>query len=173
MNRIISSITIITSTIVQVISSMQHVKMYNFWSLKYDIQSMKVNLNALDFIWPYLTLIWPHLTLRSLKIVIKPKNFSCDLSNDKNPLDELFNVLNPTFKIGKPRYVERDLPDSFFNPKPRTFNPKREEAIRKEQIRHFQSLRRTRNPSSDKDKTKIEKVSLVKNDHKWPFEWPF
>ena len=62
MNRIISSITIITSTIVQVISSMQHVKMYNFWSLKYDIQSMKVNLNALDFIWPYLTLIWPHLT---------------------------------------------------------------------------------------------------------------
>lgn len=91
-------------------------------------------------------------SLRALKI-------SCDLSNDKNPLDELFNVLNPTFKIGKPRYVERDLPDSFFNPKPRTFNPKREEAIRKEQIRHFQSLRRTRNPSSDKDKTKIEKTT--------------
>jgi len=164
MNRIISSITIITSTIVQVISSMQHVKMYNFWSLKYDIQSMKVNLNALDF-------IWPHSTLRSLNIMIKPKNFSCDLSNDKNPLDELFNVLNPTFKIGKPRYVERDLPDSFFNPKPRTFNPKREEAIRKEQIRHFQSLRRTRNPSSDKDKTKIEKVSLdqTESGQKWPF----
>lgn len=91
-------------------------------------------------------------SLRALKI-------SCDVNNDKNPLDELFNVLNPTFKIGKPRYVERDLPDSFFNPKPRTFNPKREEAIRKEQIRHFQSLRRTRNPSSDKDKTKIEKTT--------------
>ena len=60
MNRIISSITIITSTIVQVISSMQHVKMYNFWSLKYDIQSMNLpesELNALDFMWPYLTLI--------------------------------------------------------------------------------------------------------------------
>lgn len=113
-----------------------------------------------------MTLFDTHLTSFDLKnMIMKPMNFSCDLSNDKNPLDELFNVLNPTFKIGKPRYVERDLPDSFFNPKPRTFNPKREEAIRKEQIRHFQSLRRTRNPSSDKDKTKIEKVSLVTNDH--------
>ena len=130
----------------------------------------KVKLNALDLMWLYLTFIWLYyLNITVLKLI----NFSCDLSNDKNPLDELFNVLNPTFKIGKPRYVERDLPDSFFNPKPRTFNPKREEAIRKEQIRHFQSLRRTRNPSSDKDKTKIEKVSLVINDHGPDKKWLF
>lgn len=89
-------------------------------------------------------------SLRALKTSTDPY--------DKNPLDELFNVLNPTFKHGQhnKRYIDRDLPESFFNQqlRSRTLNPKREEAIKRAQIGHFQSLRRRRNPSSDKDTEK-------------------
>ena len=87
--------------------------------------------------------------------MVTPLTFSTD-PYDKNPLDELFNVLNPSFKLGtNKRFVDRDLPDSFFQQRSKTLNPKREEAIKRAQIGHFQSLRRRRHPSSDKDTEKV------------------
>ena len=89
-------------------------------------------------------------------------NSSCDIRDDQNPLEELFNVLKPSFKRQSRDLKDRDLPRSFFNPsRPRTINPKREEAIRRARSTHFQSLRRIRNSSTDKDsgRGKIDKVS--------------
>ena len=68
-------------------------------------------------------------------------NSSCDIRDDQNPLEELFNVLKPSFKRQSRDLRDRDLPRSFFNPsRPRTINPKREEAIRRARSTHFQSL---------------------------------
>jgi len=95
---------------------------------------------------------------------IKALKMSCNI-DDRNPLDDLFEVLkNPVVRNSTRRYTERDLPKSFFNP--RSLNPKREEQIKQARHSHFQSLRRIRKTSENEKSLTLGRITETSNIHK-------